>query len=189
MKRQKQKKVRSRPKSRASRRRKPKLAVPKTAREYFSLPAEFRDSYERTLHVISEMRAFGRSLRRTSQEIGINPRLVKQLARSALRKSANGRYVATRNDRLLRVLVILTVNGLDSIAVNDFRQASLIGNYWVAVQRYLLIGDPSRLEAFEGVKITDVNGQEYLLLTNLEELMRLGYAGAVSIESIYARSA
>ena len=157
--------------------------------EYFSLPAKFRENYDKTINVISEVRSGRRSLTGASQEFGVNHRLVKQIGRSAFRKSASGRYVATSNDHLLRVLVVLTVNGLQTIGVNDFRQASLIGNYWAAVRRYLVTGDASKLESFDGATIRDVNGQEYGLLTNREELMRLGYAGAVSFESVYARSA
>ncbi len=189
MTRRQQKKFRSRPKSLRSRQRNSGPTLPKAVEEYFSLPVKFREDYDKTIDVISEVRSRRRSLTGASQEFGISHRLVKQIGRSVLRKSANGRYVATNNDHLLRVLVILTVNGLQTIGVNDFRQASLIGNYWAAVQRYLLIGDASRLEPFEGVKITDVNGQEYALLTDREELRRLGYAGAVSFESVYARSA
>ena len=48
-----------------------------------------------------------------------------------------------RSDRLLRVMVVLTHGGKQEIAVRDSRQASLIGEHWNAVERYLSTGEAS----------------------------------------------
>src|SRR6202521_1686861 len=112
---------------------------PRSAEGFFSKSEEFQDSWNRILHAISRMRADGLSLSRASREYGIDRRRVLKLAGRALRK-AKGRYVAKASDRLLRVLVVPTLDGLREIAVRDSRQASQLAEYWDAVQRYLQKG-------------------------------------------------
>ena len=106
-----------------------------------------------------------------------------------MRKLRNGRWVARPNDHLLRVLVIPTRNGLHEIGVTDFRQASLLGRYWAAVDRYRDTGDASALREFRGKHIIDAKRKEFRLLTDLRALDRLGSAGVLSFESLYARAA
>lgn len=134
------------------------------------------------------MRSDRVSLRKASREFGVDPNLVVKLGRSALRKQKNGRYVARKGDRLLRVLSVLTIDGKHEIALRDSRQASVIGSHWDAVQRYLQTGDASALRKLHGKKITDASRKRHLLLTDLDELNRLGSAGVLSFESLYGRS-
>jgi hypothetical protein len=89
----------------------------------------------------------------------------------------------------LRPLVIPTPKANSLIGVRDYRQAVLLADYWNAVQKYLETGDASALERFRGKHITDAVGAEILLITDLDELNRLGNAGSLSFESLYARSA
>ncbi len=105
-----------------------------------------------------------------------------------MRKRANGRYKAKASDRLLRVLVVPTREETREIAVRDSRQASRVAEYWNAVHTYLETGDASALQKFRGKRITDANGRQVPLLTDLDELDRLGSAGVLSFESLYARS-
>jgi len=165
-----------------------KALAPRSAEEFLSKPEEFQDRWNRVLHAISRMRTDGFSLARASREYGLDPRMVLKLAGRALRKT-NGRYAAKRSDRLLRILVIPTPGGLREIAVRDSRQASQIAEYWDAVQRYLQKGNDSALRKFQGKRIEDAEGEPIRLLTNLEELDRLGNAGVLSFESLYARAA
>jgi hypothetical protein len=88
----------------------------------------------------------------------------------------------------LRVLVIPTPKGLREIGTRDSRQASKAGKYSAAVQRYLQTGDDSALAQFRGKHIVDATGKRVQLLTDLDELDRLGSAGVLSFESLYARS-
>lgn len=134
------------------------------------------------------MRADGTSLRKAAREFGIDPGQVTRLARSALRKQKNGRYVARKTDRLLRVLSVLSAEGKREIALRDSRQSSLLGRYWDAVQHYLQTGDHSALKRFQGKKIKDANGKRHLLLTDLDQLNRLGSAGVLSFESLYGKA-
>jgi hypothetical protein len=49
-------------------------------------------------------------------------------------------------------------------------------------------GDDSALKDFKSKYIIDAQGKRIPLLTNLDELDRLGSAGVLSFESLYARS-
>jgi hypothetical protein len=111
------------------------------------------------------------------------------LGGSALRKLKNGRYVAKSHDRLLRVVVVISKHkGLLEVAMRDSRQASKAGKHSAAVQRYLETGDDSALAKLQGKHIIDAQGKRVALLTDLDELDRLGSAGVLSFESLYARS-
>ncbi len=106
-----------------------------------------------------------------------------------MRKLRNGRWAAKTHDHLLRVLVIPTREGLQEVGVRDSRQSTLLGEYWNAVERYLSTGEASALRPLRGKYIIDAVGKRVPLLTDLHELDRLGSAGILSFESIYARAA
>lgn len=126
---------------------------------------------------------------KASREFGLNPKVVQARAGSALRKTKNGRYVARPSDKLLRVLVIPSPQGLQEIAVRGSDVASKIAEYSDAVQKYIRTGDSSRLKKFKRLKLTDEKGQRIKLLTDLKELDKLGSAGVISFESLYRRAA
>ena len=162
--------------------------APRTSEQYFARSERFQDRWDRVAHVISKMRTEGVSLRQASREFGVDPRTVARLGGSALRKQANGRYKAKASDRLLRVLRVPTREGPRPIAVRDSRQASQLAEYWNAVHRYLETGDDSALRKFRRKRITDAEGARVPLLTDLDELDRLGSAGVLSFESLYAKA-
>jgi hypothetical protein len=185
-----------RPKKRATtsrahslRSRRARRQIPKTARQYFSKSEEFQETWDSVGQVISKMRASKVSLRTAAKEFEIDPEIVIRLGKSALRKRSNGRYVPKKNDSLLRVLSVLTPDGTKQIAIRDSRQASLIGKYWSAVQKYVQTGDSSGLKKLQKTKITDASRKRFPLITDLDELSRLGSAGVLSFESLYGRSA
>lgn len=163
--------------------------APKTAEQYFARSGHFQDIWTRVTHAISKMRADGASLQQASREFGIDPRTVTRWGKSALQKRANGRYVAKRSDRLLRVLKLPASEGLIDVAVRDSREASRIANFSNGVQKYLQTGDASGVLKFSGMHITDAADTEISLQTDLEELDRLGSFGLFSFESLYARTA
>lgn len=78
--------------------------------------------------------------------------------------------------------------GPTEIATRDFRQASKAGKHSAAVQRYIETGDHSALAKFKGKHIVDAQGKRIALMTDLDELDRLGSAGELSFESLYARN-
>ncbi|MEP7352782.1 MAG: hypothetical protein ABI824_06080 [Acidobacteriota bacterium] len=135
------------------------------------------------------MRKTGATLRQASLRAGVSPRTVQRWAGDSLKRQDNGRYAISRKDRLVRELKLPTPTGTIDVAVRGSREASQIGKYWDTLQRYFRTGNKAGLEQFRGVHVTDVNGQQIPLLTDFEVLDRLGSAGVVSFESIYARVA
>lgn len=134
------------------------------------------------------MRADRVSLQQAAREFGVPPNEVVRLGGSALRRMPGGRYVPKAKDDLLRVLSLPGTRGLREIAFNDSREASVVGKYWDAVGLYLQTGDASGLREFRRKSVWDANGRRFELLTDLDELDRLGSADVLSFESIYARS-
>jgi hypothetical protein len=189
MKRQKQNRLRKVIKNRRSPRpvrRKP--VAPRTADELFAKPKRSQEAWIRATQVVTRIRTRHETLQKASREEGIAPQTVIRLAGAALRKRSSGRYAAKASDRLLRVLVIPTNKGSGEIAVRDSRQATQLSEHWIAVHRYLQTGDASSIDKFRGKKITDAKGKKVPLVTDLDELNRLGSAGAFSFESLYAKA-
>ena len=173
-----------------SNQRRIKIIAPRTAKQFFAKPKTFQDTWTEVAHVISKMRADRVSLREASREFGLDPRVAARLGRAALRKRKNGQYAAKRTDKLLRILAIPAPDkkgGKREIAIRDSRQASFLGKYWAAVQKYLQTGDASDLKKLRRKSVIDANGKRVPLLTDLTELDRLGSAGVWSFESIYAQ--
>jgi hypothetical protein len=82
---------------------------------------------------------------------------------------------------------IATPDGLLEIGVRGSRQASTLGQYAAAVERYLTTGDFTPLSKFTGRGIRDDKGNLIQFLTDRVLLKRLASAGELSYESIYAR--
>jgi hypothetical protein len=161
---------------------------PNTARQYFSLSRKNQDAWDSIGHVISKIRA-GMTLPKAAKEFGLSSKTAISLGHSALRKRKNGRYVAKKEDQLLRIVNALTTEGRKEIATRDSRQASLVGSHWAAVQKFLQTGDDSALLRFAKKRIVDARGKRYRLLTDLKELERLASAGVLTFESMYAGGA
>lgn len=173
----------------AYRTRKKRIRIPRTAKQFFAQPKIFQETWTGVTHVISKMRADRVSLRQASHEFGLDPRAVARLGKSALRKRKNGQYVAKRSDKLLRILAIPTPDGVREIAIRDSRQATALGKYWVAVQKYLQTGDASALKKLRRKRITNASRRRVPLIIDQAELDRLGSAGVFSFESLYAKVA
>lgn len=135
------------------------------------------------------MRSQGLSLKQASKDAGVSPRTVASWGGRTIKKGENGRYSVSKRDSLLRVVQVPTSQGIQEISLRNSRHASTLAQYWAAVQKYTKTGDSSEIEKFRGKRIKDANGVEVPLITDLKELNRLGSAGALSFESMYARSA
>lgn len=181
-----------RPKTRSKKRktqRKEPAPLPRTAEEFFTQPEEFRTDWEDMLRVLKRMRTERLSLKRAATEEDVNPRTVTRLGRQAIRKRANRSYAVTKRDSLLRVMVIPTSEGMREVSLRDSRHASLVARYSDAVQKYFRTGDASGLKKFKSRFVMDASGAKVFLLTDLADLDRLGSAGVLSFESLYARTA
>jgi hypothetical protein len=165
-----------------------KFIQPRSLTEFFAMPKSSQDIWDAIGQVTTEVR-LGATLTQASRKLGIDRRLVSRLGKPAFRKLSNGRWAAKKSDRLLRVLRLPSREGLIDIGVGDSRQATVIGKYWNAVDLYINTGDDSGLHAFQGKHIIDADEKSVLLMTDVRELDRLGSAGNLSFESLYARVA
>jgi hypothetical protein len=168
---------------------KKKVQRPRTSKQFFALPDNQQETWNRVVHVIAKMRSEGISLTKASREFGLAPRVVRTRAGSALRKTNGGRYVARPSDKLLRVLVIPSSEGLTEVAVRGSDIASKIAEYSDAVQKFLRTGDSSKLKKFRRLKLQDEKGNRIELVTDLAVLQKLGSAGVLSFESLYRSAA
>ena len=159
---------------------------PRTAEEFFAMPRRIQRVYKDVLNVIGRMRE-GISRSRAMRELGVTKGQMERFGRSAFRKVKN-RWIAKAYDHLLRVVMVVSQEGLREVATRDSRQASKAGKHSSAVHRYLETGDASGLLRLKDAYIVDAEGKRVALLTDLEELDRLGSAGVLSFESLYARS-
>lgn len=162
--------------------------APETAKQYFEKPRQFQDTWDLVVQVPGLIRSRGLSLKQASKQLGVSAPTVRHLARPAFRKRSNGRFVAKSVDRLLRRLVLPAEKGLREIFVNDSREASVVGHFWSAVERYRSTGDAAELQKFRKKRIRDVNGKRIPLLTDLNELDRQASAGQLGFESLYGRT-
>ena len=140
-----------------------KFIPPRTLEEFFAMPERDQDFWSDVGQIATEVKG-GASLFQSSRKYRRDPRKVRQAAPSAFRKLKNGRYAAKVNDRILRVLLIPSRKGLREVGVRDFRQATLIGKFWTAVDRYRDTGDASALREFRGKHIIDAGGKRIPLV-------------------------
>jgi hypothetical protein len=137
------------------------------------------------LEVLSRMRTENLSLRRAAKKASTTPRTVLKYVGSALKRNKAGRYQAKASDRLTRTLNFPTEDGTIPVETRSSRTASKIAAHSLAVKRFLESGDASGLVEFEGQSIR-AGKITYPFITDLEILERLGNAGEVSFEDLYA---
>lgn len=130
----------------------------------------------RALEALSKVRR-GATLTRAAKEAGTTPNTVARYAGEQLHRE-RGRTVASTSDRLVRVMNVITVNGVEEgVTLRSSRQASLVGEHANAVKHFLATGDDEPLRKFKGVKVA---GRE--LETRPEMLEELGRTGELEYE-------
>jgi len=139
---------------------------------------------ERALDALSLMRK-GRSLRVAAKEAHTTAQTIRRYLPRALDQIAGGRYVAKAFDGYERTLYMLTAQGKIAVTVRGSRAASRIAQYWVAVDHFLKTGKTNLLYSFRGQSVR-AGKVAYPFITNPNTLRRLGYAGEVSFEDLYA---
>ena len=167
--------------------RKRRAIALKTADEFFAMPESMQELYLLVLELVGLVRG-GLSLTKAMKQLKLTRAQADRFARPAFRKGKNDRDLVKAHDRLLRVVTVISQDGLREVATRDSRQASKAGKHSAAVSRYLQTGDALELARFNDAYIIDANGEEVPLLTDLEELEEMGSAGVLSFESLYARS-
>jgi hypothetical protein len=105
------------------------------------------------------------SLAKAAKRAGTTPRTIKKLnARFDLFEQNERRRVKLKLPRAL----ILTQGGqFRYIEMLDRSELSLLARYWNAVKRARRTGDSAALKEFEGLSVTDADGQRHPLVTDL----------------------
>ena len=165
-----------------------KFAEPKNLEQYLALNERDQDLWTDTGQIVTKVKR-GATFAGACRELDRDPRTVQRLAKRALRKLRNGRWAVKGTERLLRVLQKLTPEGRQQIGIRDSRQASMLGDYWHAIDLYRDTGDSSKVLTFRGKYVIDADGERFPFLTDLAEIDRLGSAGVLSFESLYERVA
>ena len=133
-------------------------------RSWDSLSPSELDQRKRGLDVLSLMRRRGYSLSQASEEVGISPSLV--IKNTNALKKVDGRWIAKTSDRISRVVMICEDGREFPIETKDSRYASTIGRYHSTIGEFFHTGDASVLEAFEGKRVRDANGNWHVLETD-----------------------
>lgn len=152
-------------------------------KEYSALPHAEKLRRERALKALGFMRK-GSPLKSAARRAETSSESVLSIVGSALKKE-RGRYVPTKGDRKLRVMVIPTRDGPKEVAFYSFATSQKISRYDDAVKALSRRGDYGPIERLKGEKIF-ANGEWIELLTDIDELEELDRSHALSFESIYA---
>jgi hypothetical protein len=158
-----------------------------TIDQFFALPERTQEMVLALPKAVSLMRSNDIPARRAAGAAGVSRSTLIRKGGSALKKLKSGRYAAKPNDHLFRPVIVVSENGPVEVATRNFREASKAGKHSSAVERYLETGDESALLRFRGKYIIDAQGNRIALLTDLDDLDRLGSAGELSFESLYPR--
>lgn len=133
--------------------------------------------------------ASGKSLSRAAKDANISPITIKKLdsERHILQRTPDGTHWKITSTA---TFPILTRDGklIKDIAL-DRKNARLVGAYWNAVNKARL-GDISALNDFINSTVFDMNGNEYQLLTSIDDLIsimeQMGDADRESYERSFA---
>jgi hypothetical protein len=178
----------------------PRGTAPRTTKQIDSLSAKRKDEISRAFQVIRALRANERerkeaiaqalrnderpvlpkrlTLKQASKEFGVDSRTVRNLDPKAFKRDLSGRVKVALNDKIPRVMWLGDSKGDEQkIVTTNFKDASTIGEYKRALDYWLESGDSEAFKKFKGVTITDINGKEFPLITDLKELRLLAKAG------------
>jgi hypothetical protein len=141
-----------------------------TPTSFGTLRTSQKQARARALDALSKVR-HGETLTRAAKEAGTTPNTVAKYAGENLHRE-RGRVVASKADRLFRVMNVITTEGVQEVPLRSSRQASLVAEHANAVKKFLLTGDDEPLHKFRGVKVA---GHELDVRPEvLEELQRTG---------------
>ncbi len=143
-----------------------------TSQQFEWLTEEQRESYQRSLNVVADMRGKGWSLARAVRENNTDPDTVKRYLGSALRTDTRGRLRPTPFDKRLRRLLVHTETGDKVLDIADSRQATLVADHANALRAFARTGDASGLARFRG-RVLQIGKVKYRLVTEPVEAQRI----------------
>ena len=139
----------------------------------------------RALEALYEMRSHGMSIRQAARRSHTTATTVQKYLPRALKRTATGKFVATKFDRYVRRMHFLTSEDQIEVSIRDSRTASKIAEYSGAVDYYLKTGKTDRLRPFRKQFIT-VGNIKYPFITDPRTLRLLQERGVVQYEDLYA---
>jgi hypothetical protein len=142
------------------------------------LPEAAQSQRQAAFKVLATMRRGGLNLGTAARRERLPVHVVEYYAKDAL-VGTGRRAQATASDRMYRRMTIISGGRPVDVDVRGSRQASLVGKYWNAFQRYLE-GDYEALSPFAG---QTVGGYE--LETAPDVLDELARQGGFDFDSIY----
>ncbi len=132
---------------------------------------------------LKELRA-GKTLTEAARLIHVSPERLRNQAKAQGAIRRKGRRWVVR-DSLPRRMLIYTGGAAIPITVGKMRQASSIGRYMAAVNKFLRTNDPASLKPFIGKSVTDIAGKKHPFETNPNTLYRISASGTESFEQVY----
>ncbi len=127
------------------------------------------------------MRHDGLSIGPAARQEGTTAATVKKYFPASLRRTKDGRWVATKSDRYVRHVTLPGLHGPVTVRARGSREAELASAYLTALGRWTRTGKAGELAPFHGKK---VGGFE--LITAGRTLEPLRDAGLLQLDSLYA---
>ncbi len=138
------------------------------------------DRLQLAFKVLRQEKSFGAAARAAK----ISPERLRHFATERDIIERQGRRWIVRHQLPRRMLVFSDGRAV-LVVVGDFDSASKIGRFMCARGKFLQTHQPAGLREFEGVSVTDINGQVHPFETRPNALYRLASANDQSFEQIY----
>ena len=151
----------------------------------FLIPKTRRQSalHRKALAALGRMRRLGWSLNKAAKQEHIKPQTVLRHVGKALYRSGPGkRWKATKSDRLPEKVMVLTKQGPIFTVVRSSIERTRLSRYYAALRKWRAAEDGAaeELSKFEGLKVAG-----YVLITDLNTLIRLEEAGLLDFDGFY----
>jgi hypothetical protein len=125
----------------------------------------------------------GMSLKKAAKSERISPETLRRYLNENVDAKWQGRRWSIVDQRPVPIAMCSDGKFRWITVSND--QTSIIGQYWVAVNRFLATNDPSHLAPFDGKGVRDQSGRWVPFETRPNVLRRLDSAGELSFLDIY----
>src|SRR5947209_15777403 len=94
------------------------------------------DVKKRAFHALARMRHDDLSLSQAAREEGTTPETIKKYLAAGLRRSKDGTWTATENDRYIREVMLPGPNGPVIVRAHGYKEAQTASNYLASLARW-----------------------------------------------------
>ncbi len=127
--------------------------------------------YTDSLEVLRLMRT-DTSFSKATKRVGVTSSITKKFLGNTIKKSKN-RFVARKNDSLLRKVRIYENEKENYIQIKGLKKSQLVARYLGTVGRSIEKNDVVLLKIFENKMIRDSKGKYHKLETNIKNLIQI----------------